>query len=336
MRQSQFNLLVKPTSDACIHSCSYCFYLQTQPKDASKRMTLETLAGLTKNYHASVQEPVWEWQGGEATMMGVDFYHEAITQQWKYPSRQPATNSLQTSGTLLDDSWMKLLKGPGDWIVGLSCDGPDNESRGIPTKQITSAAALLKKAGVPYSLLCVVSRENMHKAKEVTQFLSEVGTHVQFLPAQRKEPGGFNPGPSPKEWAAFLQEAHETGGINIGNEMTVAGMKRGMAGDCTHSGCGSYLVVSPNGNVHPCDFFVEPDWNLGNIRDRPLDALMRSKLMGKFKAQHDIIDEDGECETCPILSLCHKGCPRDKFLVEGKFETHSPLCLGTKYLASVT
>lgn len=339
--KQQFNLLVKPVADACHLDCTYCYFRRTQPKDDSKRMGTDTLEALVKNYHASVRAPAWDWQGGEPCLRGVEFYHEAVTLQWKHPSDQPACNSLQTSGTLLDDEWIKLLKGPGEWVVGLSCDGPTNESRGIPTEDIANAAKLLKAAGVPFSLLCVVSRENVNKPKETVRFLSTLGGHFQAIPCHRKHPGGPDPGPSPDEWWRWLAAAHavirdEELPIDFGNALTVADMKRGLPGDCTGQGCGSYLVVSPSGEVHPCDFFVEPNYSLGSIFDASLARLMRSGRMDRFKLLHETKSEGDECSSCAALKVCHRGCPRDRLMVEGSFETHNPYCDGVKFLDRVT
>ena len=64
------------------------------------------------------------WQGGEPTLMGLDFYRKAIEYQKKY--RKPGMtfeNTMQTNGTLLDDEWCQFFK-ENNFLIGISIDGP--------------------------------------------------------------------------------------------------------------------------------------------------------------------------------------------------------------------
>ena len=67
---------------------------------------------------------VFSWQGGEPTLLGLEFFTEvvALEQKYKKPG-QCVENDLQTNGTLLNDEWCAFLKQHG-FLVGLSIDGP--------------------------------------------------------------------------------------------------------------------------------------------------------------------------------------------------------------------
>ena len=64
------------------------------------------------------------WQGGEPTLMGLDFFRRAIEYIEKYRKpRQRILHTIQTNGTLLNDEWCAFFK-KHSFLVGLSVDGP--------------------------------------------------------------------------------------------------------------------------------------------------------------------------------------------------------------------
>jgi uncharacterized protein len=61
--------------------------------------------------HARAPEVVVAWQGGEPTMMGLEFFRRAIDLQRQYAwPGQRILNTIQTNGTLLDEEWEQFLK----------------------------------------------------------------------------------------------------------------------------------------------------------------------------------------------------------------------------------
>ena len=168
----RFHILAKPTGAACNLACSYCFFLDKALlyPNSNFRMTEETLVAYIRQLiaaHRSNQVTV-AWQGGEPTLMGVDFYRKAIEIQEKY--RRPGMtfeNTLQTNGTLLNDEWCKFLH-QNRFLVGLSIDGPKDvhdafrvAKDGKPTfDKVFGAAMLLKKHKVPFNTLTSVNRMN--------------------------------------------------------------------------------------------------------------------------------------------------------------------------------
>ncbi len=141
--------------------------------------------------HRSDQVTV-AWQGGEPTLMGVDFYRRAIAYQEKH--KKPGMtfeNTMQTNGTLLNDEWCEFFKA-NDYLIGISIDGPrdlhdayrlDKGGRGTFDK-VMRGVRLLQKHGVEYNVLTTVNRVNGDHPLEVYRFLrDEVGTEwMQFIP----------------------------------------------------------------------------------------------------------------------------------------------------------
>ena len=124
----RIHVLAKPTGAICNLACSYCFFLDKELlyPGSPFRMSDEMLERYIRQLIAAhrTSEVTVAWQGGEPTLMGVDFYRKAIAYQEKY--RRPGMtfeNTMQTNGTLLDDEWCAFFK-ENDYLIGLSIDGP--------------------------------------------------------------------------------------------------------------------------------------------------------------------------------------------------------------------
>lgn len=193
----RFHAMVKPTGSTCNLDCAYCFYLskETLPGGpAAGRMSDDTLERFIQQYIAGVtgSEVVFSWQGGEPTLMGLDFFRKVVALQKRHAKpHQRIENDLQTNGTLLTDEWAAFLK-ENHFLVGLSIDGPRElhdryrvTKGGRPTfDKVFGAAMLLRKHGVRFGTLTCVNRFNARKPLDVYRFLkNEVGsTSMQFIP----------------------------------------------------------------------------------------------------------------------------------------------------------
>ncbi|MHC5060311.1 MAG: radical SAM protein [Planctomycetota bacterium] len=122
-----FTLLIKPSGPDCNIACKYCFYsCKTELFDQGKhRMSDEVLDKLVDSYvRLRFDTSSFAWQGGEPTLMGLDFYKKAVELQKKYGAPgQVVTNALQTNGILLNEKWCRFLA-EYKFLVGISCDGP--------------------------------------------------------------------------------------------------------------------------------------------------------------------------------------------------------------------
>lgn len=193
----RFHTMIKPSGALCNLDCTYCFYLhKTELLEHPKAswMSDQVLEEHIRQYieGQTGEQVVFSWQGGEPTLLGLDFFRKVVELEQKYKKPfQRIENDLQTNGTLLDEQWAKFLK-QHDFLVGLSIDGPrDLHDRyrltkgGQPTfDKVMGAARLLKKHKVPFNALCVVNRENVRRPREVYRFLArELGTwRVQLIP----------------------------------------------------------------------------------------------------------------------------------------------------------
>ena len=204
--------MAKPAGSACNLDCSYCFYLSKQDLPGGPgggHMHDDLLERFVADYIASVtaDEVVFSWQGGEPTLMGLEFFDKVVALQKKHAKPgQRIENDLQTNGTLLDDEWARFLK-EHSFLVGLSIDGPKDihdhyrvSKKGEPTfDRVCDAAATLRRHGVRYNTLTCVSRYNASKPLDVYRFLRREldSTYLQFIPIV--EPREFE-GTAPQRW----------------------------------------------------------------------------------------------------------------------------------------
>ena len=193
----RFHTMLKPSGSACNINCDYCFYLHkqdllNQPKHP--RMPEETLEQHIRQYieaQFGAKEVVFTWQGGEPTLMGLDFFTRVVELQKQYcPDDMVIHNDIQTNGLLLDEKWCQFLAA-NNFLVGISIDGPKHlhdryrrTNNDKPTHDLVMAAiSRLKEYGIPFNALCVVNNENAKEPLAVYRFLrDEVKPRmIQFL-----------------------------------------------------------------------------------------------------------------------------------------------------------
>ena len=347
------SLLIKPASAVCNLDCEYCFYLDrdADPYKAlpARRMTEETLERLVDTYlFYSYPESVFAFQGGEPTLAGLPFFEKLVALQQQYGRNgQVVSNSLQTNAVLLDQNWCDLFRSY-QWLLGVSLDGPEEvndrfrfnkEGRGT-WKRVMESIALLKKNQVEFNILCVLSSANVDKPKELYKFYRSIGIeNIQFIPLAEFDSAG-NPQPftiTPEQYGRFLCEVFELWWperrkvrIRVFDNIAeaLAGQK---PGNCTmHETCDSYVVVEYNGDVYPCDFFVESSWKLGNVTLDSWAEIGRRARRYSFASKKTLAHPD--CQVCEYQSICHGGCPKFRHGPQRRFEDLDYFCQAYKMI----
>lgn len=202
-----FHLLAKPTGATCNLDCKYCFFLSKEMlyPDSRFRMSDEVLEAYIKQLIEShrVPEVAIAWQGGEPTLMGLDFFRKSIeyAEKYKRPEMQ-ITYSMQTNGTLLDDAWGAFLK-ENNFLMGISIDGPKdihdtyrvNKGGAGSFDQVIRGLDVLKKHDVDFNILCTVHAANGDRPLEVYRFFRDEleAEFIQFIPIIERVPEDFLP-----------------------------------------------------------------------------------------------------------------------------------------------
>ena len=327
-----FTLLVKPASGDCNLHCEYCFYAckcLLYP-DGHRRMSEATLRQMVASYFSRPQaEYTFAWQGGEPTLMGLDFYKKAVQIQNELkPPSSMVQNVLQTNGTLLNDEWAKFLH-DNHFLVGVSLDGPaaihdryrrTADGRGSQTA-VVNGLKRLKKHHVETNILTLVSEANCRNAAQIYRYVKELGfKYHQYIEcvecddANRPLPFSLKPG----QWGDFLCQLFDawypndvtTISIRLFDSI-VSRLAIGRPTICPMGGnCCNYLVIEHNGDVYPCDFHVLPEWKLGNVSQDSLHEIFASPHFQSFGQKKR--PDNPNCLSCRYLNLCMADCPKHR------------------------
>lgn len=191
-----FHILAKPTGALCNLNCTYCFFLskETLYPGSRFRMADDVLEAYLRQLLESHREPevAVAWQGGEPTLMGLEFFQRAVdlVNRLKQPG-QTIQHTIQTNGTKLDDDWCAFFKA-NNFLVGLSVDGPkeihdtyrvDKGGRGT-FDAVMRGWELLRRHGVDVNILCTVHDANQDRPLEVYRFFRDTmgAEYFQFIP----------------------------------------------------------------------------------------------------------------------------------------------------------
>ncbi len=353
---SPIHIMTKPIGPRCNLDCRYCFYLEKEllyPEEKSWAMDAETLELYIKSYiefnSPFGNEIHFAWQGGEPTLLGLDYFKQVVALQDKYcPAGKSVTNAFQTNGTLLDDDWCAFFA-ERHFLIGLSCDGPADlhnyyrvDKGGKDThEQVMRGASFLVKHKVEFNILCVVNRKNSQQPLKTYRFLRSIGTpHIQFIPLiERKDttdaeqqlavpPQVDDDGSpvtswsvKPEDYGNFLTAIfdewirHDVGRVFMQIFEVHLGTRMGApAGLCVYSEtCGKALAMEHNGDLYACDHYVYPEYKLGNINSTSLADMATSEQIEKFgNDKRDTLPQ--QCMKCDYLRQCWGECPKHRFL----------------------
>jgi uncharacterized protein len=192
----RFHLLAKPSGSTCNIDCTYCFFLSKEAlypneKHRMSEATLETYIRQLLEAHRTPEVTV-AWQGGEPTLMKLDFFRRAVdlVERYRRPG-QAVQHTFQTNGILLDDEWCAFLK-EHHFLVGLSVDGPrelhdayrvDRGGRGT-FDRVMQGWRTLRHHGVDFNILCTVNAANETQGRQVYRFFRDEldAKWIQFIP----------------------------------------------------------------------------------------------------------------------------------------------------------
>lgn len=365
-----FHVMAKPIGPLCNLDCHYCFYLEKTdlyPGRTNWQMQENVLEDYIRQYIGAHRGDVvsFAWQGGEPTLLGVDYFRRVVELEAKHAGGRRIENALQTNGVLLDDEWCEFLAA-NQFLVGISIDGPRElhdryrvDKGGQPTfDQVMRGLACLQRHGVTFNTLTVVHRLNADCPLDVYRFLKDAGSgFIQFIPlvertttpqagdtARRMLPvlGATAPLSSwsvrPVQYGTFLSAVfddwvrHDVGSVYV-QIFDVAleswlGLEPSLC--VFRETCGAAMVIEHNGDLYSCDHYVYPEHKLGNIMERPLRALAASPQQREFgEAKHRTLPR--YCRECDVRFACNGECPKHRFACtpDGE-EGLNYLCAGYK------
>ena len=304
--QQGLHLMAKPVGPICNLDCDYCFYLEKEdmsPPREKFRMSDEVLRAYVQGYIAAQPTPEVEftWQGGEPTLLGVEFFQRAVRYQREYAGSKTIRNSLQTNGTLLDEQWCQFLAAE-DFTVGISIDGPQAiHDLHRPDKQgrssfdsVMTGLQLLRQHRVQFNVLVTVSRQSTAHGLEIYRFLKAAGGRfIQFNPVVERLP-------TPAEQVLQLHFAQPPG-LSLEPPSALAELPASAAAVSPQSvereAYGDFLIAvfdewvrNDVGTVHVMNF----EWALASWLQLPASVCLFSPRCGKAL----IVEHSGEVYSC--------------------------------------
>ncbi|MBD3266948.1 anaerobic sulfatase maturase [bacterium] len=332
------SVLVKPASADCNLKCEYCFYLEKAglfPETKVHRMADEVLEEMVKQVmQAGSPQVSFGWQGGEPTLMGLDFFRKAVEFQQQYGNwRQTVGNGMQTNGLVIDEEWCEFLL-EYNFLVGLSLDGPQHvhdkyrlfgTGKGSWDK-VRKAGDLMLEKGVAVNALVVVNDYSWQFAEEIYETLKGFGYEfMQFIPCVEPHPTEPNQVASfsvnGEQYGEFLCKLYDCWKKDFKDGLPTTSVRYfdsifhlyvDMAPpECTLlEECGCYTVIEHNGDIYSCDFFVTPEWKLGNVKTDNLLEALNSDRQNEFGCLKS--NRPPECQECKWLEKCWGGCTKDR------------------------
>lgn len=353
MTPVSFHVMAKPIGPICNLDCRYCFYLEKEklyPGTDRWAMRDEVLETYIRSYIEGQQtdDIHFAWQGGEPTLLGVEYFRKVVALQAKYADGKRITNAFQTNAVLLNEAWGDFLV-EHDFLVGVSIDGPRDlhdayrvDKGAHPTfDRVLRGIELLRRRGVAFNTLTTVHRRNAPHGVEVYRFLKSIGSEfLQFIPiVERARLEGTEEGMMlvppdtecaakvtpwsvvPKQYGRFLCDVfdewvrNDVGRIFVQLFDVSLEMWTGqLASLCVfRPTCGGAMALEHNGDLYSCDHYVYAENRLGNILEQPLAEMAGCEQQRNFgdAKQNDL---PAYCRACDVRFACNGECPKHRFL----------------------
>ena len=368
---SSCHVMAKPTGSVCNLDCSYCFYLEKEKlypeRNRDWKMSDKVMDLYIKQQIEAqdTEEVVITWQGGEPTMMGLEFFEKTVEVINKYKGDKKVSQSIQTNGILLNDKWCEFFKN-NNFLVGISIDGPAHlhdpyrvtRSGKGSHKQVMKAIELLKKHKVDFNTLTVVNDLNSKHPLEVYEFLVGIGSqYLQFIPLveqEAREPTkdglvlispDHDMAADVTPWSVrsikygqFLNTIFDTWVRRDVGKVFVNMFDIALNAWCNNPWtacvfaptCGNAFALEANGDLYTCDHYVYPEHKIGNLETSSIRSMNMSEQAKDF-GEAKLTELSNDCKSCPVLFACNGGCPKHRFTrsSSGKVD-HNYFCQGYK------
>lgn len=347
---SVLSILIKPASEKCNLDCDYCFY-----HDISNKRTVKDYGFMSDLVAKKIIESAFEkknikkinfsFQGGEPTLIGVEFYQMfcKTVDKYKILFRDVEVEYfLQTNGTLITEQFLDFFL-KYDFLIGLSIDSnkqAHDRYRRFLGGQVSFDRCIktmdnFKEKQIRYNILTVVTKQVALDPKALYQFLKQYKIdYFQFIPCL--DP--INEELGKKEWSLLAGEYGDFldqffnywyQDFKLGNRVTdiriflnfIAMLKNIEPESCDMKGiCSNQNVIEADGKVYPCDFYVFEQLAVGDILIDSFDQIQSSDAVKKFIKNSYYLPK--KCDGCQFLKLCRGGCTRNRYMTEVGIENY--------------
>lgn len=331
------HFLIKPASSLCNLRCRYCFYA-----DEAQNREQQSMGHMSETTARTLIEEGFRWiepggavsfafQGGEPTIAGLPFFEAfAAMARRSCPDGVKLSFSIQTNGTLLDETWAEFFRREG-FLVGVSLDGFKDQHNlyrldaqgGETWNRVVKAAAMLQKHRVEVNALCVVTGQCAKRPERTYRELKKLGfDYLQFIACLDpigEQRGGQPFSLTPSAYGKFLcqlfdlwyqdWERGQYHSVRLFDDYIHVLLGDNASTCATCGNCGAYFVVEGDGSVYPCDFFALDQWCLGKLGERTLPEMAADERAAAFLQWGK--EKPEECAACRWRDVCSGGCKND-------------------------
>lgn len=353
-------LLIKPSSGSCNLRCKYCFYhdeMQKRERQNYGFMSLETLEEIVKKVLAySDRQCEFIFQGGEPTLVGLDFYKKLMEFERNYNKRNvKIMNSIQTNGYKLDEEWAEFFAA-NNFLVGVSLDGikythdayRENTVGEGSFGEIMKTLERFDKRGVDYNILTVVNRRTAERITRIYEFYKKNNwkyqQYIACLDPFGEPKGSREYSLTPEVYGEFLVNLFDLWYLDFwkGEQPYIRQFENYISllmgyppEACDMKGCCSIQhVVEADGSVYPCDFYVMDEYKIGNFLEDSIEEMRSRGLESGFVEAS--LNRPEECKTCSYAYLCRGGCRRNRQIDEAGQLGQNYFCSSYKYFFEKT
>lgn len=339
-------VVLQPTT-FCNLDCSYCYL---PDRHLRHRFSLDLLKPLFRNlFHSSLVREDFTiiWHAGEPLTMPIDFYKAAFEEidslSLQHNSEQHSyRHSIQTNGTLLNQSWCDLIK-QYNIRVGISLDGPDfihdahrRTRAGVGTHASTMRGiSHLRENNISFSVIAVLSQLSLDYPDEIFNFfiehqVTEVGFNIEEVEGHN-ESSSLERAGTDEKYRSFMQRLYKltnSAGDRLrirefeSAKQSIFQHERAALGQSTAFSIlsvdyqGNFMTFSPE--LLSLDHEHYGKFILGNVKNDLIESVYQTQ---KFNQINDDIQAGVELcrQTCEYFSVCDGGAPANKLFENGTF-----------------
>jgi len=338
------SIICLTTSD-CNLDCDYC-YVKASYK-SRLNLPADLIPILIKNCSTGFDSVEFCWHGGEPLLRGREFFERVISAEKKIRENRKEgivfRNIVQSNCLLMTEGLLEFFK-LNDFSIGSTFEAPPEvhirhrhpcSDSGIREEDYLRIFRKIKSMGFPLGLLCVVTKDNVNRAREIFNFFREIGADTySLLPLIKVTSDRIPEQPSNDELFELYKETFELW-INEENSFgciePIDTMMRGLLGDtprlCTFaSSClNKMITISPTGDVIPCGSLN--GLRLGNIFEAPLASILNSEETRRLKNKRQTsISRYCVSKGCEYIPLCRGGCREVAYWNSGQYDGEYYYC----------
>ena len=326
-------------TDKCVMSCKYCFAKGTNDGKAST-FSDEVLEKVIKqSFETQHSYVTFEFTGGEAFLVGVDFYKKVIQYQKKYANKG-YDNCIQTSCYYMDEELVDFLI-ENNFGISTTIDGtreihnqnrPANGDKKSYNTIIQNREQIISK-GQSCGFITTVTKNNIGHEREILESFRKLGCHAfhsnPYIYFSKNKVKDLSIALSGDDWARYLINEFnvwfDEGKVSP-IPLTVDYMLQCLVSKrpshntiCTYGGrcLTNFIAIIPNGDAYTCPKFTgSENMKLGNINDTSITEM----LSVEYPKMQDLINQRlqafKKCEEkdCKYGYICNGGCPYHSFI----------------------